>query len=254
MKKIALFLVFVVILIGGGAFYLGANIEPLIKAAVEKYGSEATQAKVRLGAVHLSLKDGAGSLEDFSVGNPEGFSSDKAISFGRVAIQVDVKSIAGKGPIVIHKILVEKPVVRYELANDGSNNLGTIAKNAKAYGASKMPASAKESKPEPKSEASGEGRKIVIENLDIKGGEVGVAAEILKGKSLNVPLSDIHMSNIGKSNGGMSREQMASFLFDLVGSSASQAAQAGLTKAVAGDAAQQVQKAGGKLLGHIFGK
>ena len=50
----------------------------------------------------------------------------------------------------------------------------------------------------------GEGTKLVIENLIIRGGKIKVSATLLKGKTLDASLPDIHLKDIGKEEGGAS--------------------------------------------------
>ena len=54
------------------------------------------------------------------------------------------------------------------------------------------------------SEDEGEGTKLVIENLIIRGGKIKVSATLLKGKTLDASLPDIHLKDIGKEEGGAS--------------------------------------------------
>jgi len=50
-KKIALALAVVVLAIAGAAYYFASNIDSIVKAVVERYGSEATQTSVKLKSV-----------------------------------------------------------------------------------------------------------------------------------------------------------------------------------------------------------
>ena len=57
MKKFILGLVVVVILVVGGVVFYGlSNLDALVKAAIEKYGSEATQEPGRSSAISHFVK------------------------------------------------------------------------------------------------------------------------------------------------------------------------------------------------------
>ena len=133
-KKLGITLAVLLLLIAGAAYYLFSNLNSLIKAAIEKYGSAATQTEVSVDSVHLSLTSGTGSISGISIGNPAGFSSNQALTLGQAAVQVDTSSIAGNGPIVIDNVTIAQPHVTYEVKGLGEgSNLQTIQHNVQAY-------------------------------------------------------------------------------------------------------------------------
>ncbi len=75
LKKIAIALVVLVVLIAGVTYYFLSNLDGYIKTAMEKYGSEATQAEVKVGGVKIGLKDGSGQITNLTIGNPKGFTT-----------------------------------------------------------------------------------------------------------------------------------------------------------------------------------
>ena len=82
-SKITLFtLLLVVIAIGASVFYVINNLDSLVKNAVEKYGSEATQTAVRVESVKITLKEGSSVIKGLSVANPAGFEAKYAFSLG----------------------------------------------------------------------------------------------------------------------------------------------------------------------------
>lgn len=105
----------VILLIAGGAYYLFSNLEDIIQANVEKYGSEITQAEVTLDKVELDLTSGKGTLRGFKVGNPQGFQTPSAFQLGAVSIQIDIGTITDD-PVIIKEIVIDKPDVTYESA------------------------------------------------------------------------------------------------------------------------------------------
>ncbi len=175
----------VILLIAGGAYFLFSNLGDIIQAAVEKYGSEITQAEVKLAKVELDLTSGKGTLRGFKVGNPKGFQTPSAFQLGAVSIHIDINTVTDD-PVIIKEIVIDKPDVTYELSGDG-NNIDALRANVDAYmekhglkggGAKKD---------------DGGGPKLIIENLYIRGGTVNVSATILKGKTMTAPLPDIHL-------------------------------------------------------------
>jgi hypothetical protein len=196
---------------GGGALTLIAvvaiamtvllsNIGSLIKAAVETYGREALQAKVALASADVSLKSGEGRLAGLVVGNPQGFATPSALTLGEIKVTVDTARTT-KDLIVLKEIVIAQPRVTYELAAGGSN-FDALQKNAQAY-AQKMGAGGAK-----KEEKKGEGPKLIIDNLYVRDGRVGVSHAVLKGKQLDAPLPNIHLKDIGKEKKGATPEEV----------------------------------------------
>ena len=126
MKRILLIggLVVVAIVIAV-AYTLYSSLDSIIEAAIEKYGSQYTGTEVAVDGVSLDLTSGKGEITGFSVANPAGFETPKAIEVGKIALAIDIGSVTGD-PIVIKEILIDKPKVTYELGADG-NNIDAIA-------------------------------------------------------------------------------------------------------------------------------
>ena len=92
-SKSAKILLAVVILLAllwvGMNFFVGS----LTKTAINRYGPRMTQTKVVLGGAEVSPLSGNGTLTNLFVGNPAGWSSDKAFSFGKIHVEVVPSSI-----------------------------------------------------------------------------------------------------------------------------------------------------------------
>ena len=180
---------------------LVSSLDRIVKAAVETFGSEMTKADVKLAEVNISASSGAGTLKGFSVGNPAGFTTPRAFYLGEVTVEIDPASIA-TDTVVINRILIRAPQVTYELASNGGNNPSTLQKNIEAYtgGPSKaQPAKSEPAKSEPAREG---GKKMLIKDLTISEGKVGIAASFLGGKQLDANLPTIHLTDIGKESKG----------------------------------------------------
>jgi len=214
MKKLLIGVAVVLVLVIGGVAYFASNIDSIIKAAIEDVGSEATKTKVTLNEVQLSITSGEGALRGFRMTNPAGFKTPEAMRFGEVSVKIDTDSVT-KDVITIKEVVIAAPQITYELAGGGSN-IQTIQKNVDAF-AKSMGAGGGGQKPAEKSEG---GKKVIIEHLYVRGGKIGVSADFLAGKQMNVPLPDIHMTDIGKKKGGASPAEVADQLLTKIGQSA----------------------------------
>ncbi|MGO8914208.1 MAG: hypothetical protein ACLQDM_33495, partial [Bradyrhizobium sp.] len=166
-KKIGIGVVVVLIIVAGVGYYLFSNLDSYIKAAIEKYGSQATQASVTLDKVVISISTGEGGLFGLTVGNPKGFATPHAITVGAITVKLDTSTVTGSGPIVIREIDIDKPQVTYEVGNTGGSNLDAIQKNTQAYagGGSNAPTA-----------SGGQERKLIINNLYVRDGQIGISA------------------------------------------------------------------------------
>jgi hypothetical protein len=204
----------ILILVAIGLYFLLSSLDSIVESAVEKYGSEMTQAKVELDEVKIELTSGKGALRGLSVGNPSGFKSERALNLGELGLELDVGSVT-KDTVVIKEISIMAPEVTYEFGLKESN-LDALKQNVDAYGKG-------ESKPAEK-KPDEEGKKMVIEHLYIRNGKVIVSATELQGKTASASLPDIHLIDIGKKTGGATAAEVAEQVLAAISREAARAA------------------------------
>jgi uncharacterized protein involved in outer membrane biogenesis len=222
MKKLVIGLAALAV-VAFGAIYLWSNLDFIARRAVEKYGSAATQTSVRLNGVQLSLASGEGGLSGLSVGNPPGFSAERAFYLGSVSVKLDSQSLAGNGPVVINEITVDKPQIAYEVTAAGDTNLQALERNAENYANSFGGGTPS---------GTAKGRKVIIKNLIITNGQIAISQPLLQGRQLSASLPPIRLRDIGKSSGGATPAEVARILLGTITKSASRVAAASLTGAL----------------------
>jgi uncharacterized protein involved in outer membrane biogenesis len=216
MKKVVIGVFVVLVVIGGVGVYVFLNAGGIVKQVVEKVGSEATKTNVSLSEVDLSIQSGEAALKGFQMGNPSGFKTPKAMSFGIVSVKIDPASVT-QDVILIKEVVIAKPEITYEFAADGGSNFDAIQKNVDTY-AKKMGAGGGAAK-EDSAEAKGS-KKVIIENLYLRDGKIGVSADFLQGKELNADLPTIHLKDIGKKSNGATAAEVTDQLMDEITKSA----------------------------------
>lgn len=231
LKKLLAVFVVLILIVGAGIFFLGSNLDSLVRSAVEKYGTAATQTTVKLDGVKIALTSGEAGLSGLSVGSPAGFTADKSFFLGNISVKLDTSSVSGTGPIVIDEINIDKPQVTYEVNKSGDTNLQAIAKNAQNYAASLGGGKSGESKPAEDNGQKKPGRKLIIKSLTVNNGQISIIQPLLQ-KPLSAGLPTIHLTNIGKSEGGASPAEVAQQLIGAITNSASQIAASDLSKAL----------------------
>ncbi len=241
-----------ILLIGGGAvaviiaavvIFVISSLDTLIKTAVEEFGSKATKTQVTLNEVEISTS-GKGVLRGFTMGNPAGFKTPSAAKLGEISIDLDVAS-AASDTVIIHEIVIAGPEITYEIGSNGSN-FDVIQKNVQEFtgGGAKGGAGGAQ-----KDDAASEegGKKLIIENLYIRGGKVNVSAAFLAGRTMTVPLPDIHLKDIGKDKGGASPGEVIEQVMAQVSKSAGSAVSS-LNLGKAMDAAKEGVEGAKKML------
>lgn len=229
-KKLLIGILSLLVIIGGGLYLLGTNLDSIIKSGVEKYGTLAAGAPTSLKNVQLALSSGKLTLEGFQLGNPAGFSNENAMKFGLISVEVDPKSVTGTGPILIKNITIDSPEMTYEVIQNGDSNLQKIQDNIRSFASKASPesSSASSSQANEAPQASSE-RKIIVEHLTVSNGSVKLIHALLAGtKLVDAKLPTIEMHNIGKDSGGITSAELSQILLQKISAKAMEVGQRNL--------------------------
>jgi len=194
MKKIILGLVLVIVIAGGiGIYYLLTNLDALVKAAIEKHGSEATQTAVRVDNVKINIQEGSGAILGLTIRNPTGFDLPNAFSLAKIKIAIDYKSLKEQ-PYVIDEITVRAPQIFFEINNDKKNNLNELKKKLS------IGKSPDKSSQEVKQSDSSEPR-LIIKRIRFTDGNMKAMIAPLDNKKYELKMPTLLMSNLGGKKG-----------------------------------------------------
>jgi len=197
-KKIIISFVLALILaIAGAAVYVLTNLNSIVKAAIEKYGSQATKTAVRVSSVQMKLTSGEGAVLGLKVANPSGFFSPSIITLDDISVRIAVKS-AARTPIVIDTILISGPEVFYEMKEDGTTNVGILKKN--------LTPSGPPPEEQPQKNPAGKEIKLRVGKLVFEKGKVHVRVAKLTDKPYIVDLPRLELTDIGKHGGAAPAE------------------------------------------------
>jgi len=197
-KKIITFIVLALILaIAGTAVYVLTNLNSIVKAAIEKYGSQATKTAVRVSSVQMKLTRGEGAILGLKVANPSGFFSPSIITLDDISVRIAVNSVTST-PIVIDNILISGPEVFYEMKEDGTTNVGILKKN--------LTPSGPPLEEQPQKKPAGKEIKLRVGKLVFEKGKVHVRVAKLTDKPYIVDLPRLELTDIGKHGGAAPAE------------------------------------------------
>jgi hypothetical protein len=187
------------------------SLGSIVKRGVEKVGPQVTKTDVTLGGASLSVLSGSGTLKEFVVGNPEGYTTPNAIKVGEVAVGIKPRSVFADKIHVTH-VKVVAPEITFEGALGQKNNLSQILDNVNAVDrqTEKGPAP----KEDPK--AQGPARKFQVDDFLISGATVNVNINMLGAKPMTVPIPDIHFANLGTGPEGITAAELTKRILDEV--------------------------------------
>lgn len=200
MKKfIFRILIVAVVLILGLLIVAGMFMDSIIKKGVETAGPAITKVDVRLDGVSLSVFSGKGSIKGLFVGNPAGYKTPSAIQLGEATVRLKPGSLMSS-KIIVDSVSILAPDITIE-GGLKDNNLTKIMENVQAFsGTSTNATQSGTGKPAPK---------IQVNDLLITGGKVNVNLSLLGGKTMTVPLPEIHLTDLGTGPDGITPTQLA---------------------------------------------
>ena len=205
MKKILLGLVLVIVLIIALAmYYVFSNLDSLVKAAIEQYGSQATQTEVQVESVKIHLGDGAAAINGLSIANPKGFAMPKAFSLGEISTRIDLESLQEE-PYIIDEITVRAPQVFVEINKDKQTNLNELKKNLMAA-SGKQTTATSETKTD---KSTAKEPRLIIRRINFVEGNIQAKVVPLKNKEYQLKLPALKLRNLGGDK-GVPASQLAS--------------------------------------------
>jgi hypothetical protein len=217
MKKILIGLAVIILLVVGALVYVYVNLDSIVKSTIEEAGTRVTLADVTVDGVSIETTQNSAAINGLVVGNPDGFNSDYAFSLGNISVRLDGSTLTSD-TIRIIEVVVESPSVIYELGN-GSSNIATIQRNVEAFVQRVSgPTGAGGADADTSDDAAG-GTKIIIDNVYVRNGDVGVSAGFLQGKKLSTKLPEIHLTDVGKEDGGATPAEVAGEILTAINSS-----------------------------------
>jgi hypothetical protein len=173
--------------------FLYSNLNSIVEAAIERYGTEITGSNVSVGAVKISPKTGRGTIRDLRVANPEGYSGGDAFRLREISIEVELSTLT-KSPVVVKEVLVIAPEVAYEMNEKAESNLGVIRHHAESFGGGSRSAV--------KGDEKATGKRLLIRQFKFEGGRLEADASVLgENKSETLSLPPFQMSDVGGPSG-----------------------------------------------------
>lgn len=253
MKWILRIVIVLVVLIGAGLWFVWSQLDTLVKYGIEESTPPVVQTSVSVKKVRLSPFSGSGVIEDFVIGNPQGFTGPYAVRIGRTEVALDTNSVR-TDKVVIQHIRITDPEINLE-AGLGGTNLKHIADNAKSFvsqqttpaGTPPTPAAAPAAKNTPQKSV-----KLQINELLITGAKLSAsAAGIVPGADARVTLPEIRLTNLGDGPAGITPAELTALVLRQLNTEAAKASASGALKNMLQGGAAKINTGG---LKGLFGK
>ncbi|MGD2176034.1 MAG: hypothetical protein PVJ27_11570 [Candidatus Brocadiaceae bacterium] len=123
-RKLLFGIVALAVLVVVGGVVLLVTLDRIVAAGIERGGPLITRVPMEVSDVDISLLRGSFALHGFTMGNPEGFSSERSVYVGRVQVDAELGTLLSD-EIVLPLIDVENPEITVEFGQGGTN-LGRI--------------------------------------------------------------------------------------------------------------------------------
>ena len=211
LKIVAGVLIVIILLVAG----LVVFINPIVENAVNVGGPLMLGVPVKIEKAQISLLEGEIRLKQFSIGNPENYSTNRALfAVDSVHVGIDVKSLFSD-TITISKIEIDHPQISYEVKS-GKSNFDVLMANLDAANKKKKD----------KKDKGDSDKKVIIEEFDLEKARVSYTAPVTLGKTITLPIPSIKLRDIGKESGGASPAEV---IMEILGSLGGMIANAGKT-------------------------
>jgi hypothetical protein len=182
MKKAFVSTVLLLLVLGGGAYYLYTNLDFYVKQQIEAAGTAAVGTAVTVESVEINVPAGTATVRGFRVANPEGYSASSMMSFEELHVALDLNNIS-RERVGVTAITARNPHILYEMQGNVSN-LDIVRGNLAGQGRA----------PAPQNDESG-AIQLEIASVDIE--EIGatLSSNLLTGP-VEVELGDIALRDL----------------------------------------------------------
>ena len=197
MRKLAFVLLILIVLAVGVMFFGFSQLNGFVETAIEQEGSALTQTEVAVDGVDIALTSGTAMITGLTIGNPQGFSEAKAFSLKGLSATLDPARVSAD-LVVIKELIIDEPVVVYEVGAKGSN-IDFISRTLDANSGGR-------------SDDELSGPRFIIEKLKIGKGELVFGAGASEVGSSDIPA--IELEDIGEDTNGVTGSQLGEIIVD----------------------------------------
>ena len=131
-KPVKIILWILAVLVGGGLILLLSSplwLGPLSAALANSIAPKITGTPFKVAKIHINPYTGSLRVEDFHLGNPEGYDAEDAVSVSKLSVDIKLSALFGN-KLHVKNIDIIDPYASY-IGNNGTNNIDAILANVK---------------------------------------------------------------------------------------------------------------------------
>jgi hypothetical protein len=178
------------------------NLDSIIKSVIEGAGTQATGTAVRVSEVKFTLQEGRGEIYGLTIANPPGYSGGHLFEMGKVAVQLEPRSLAGP-VIVINEVLIDGAKLSAEQKGTRTN-IQDLMDNLQSGSAEAAPAE----------EGEAADVRLMMEKFAFTNSTGTVKTQQFGERELKIP--DVRMSDVGDRSTGLSPQELANQMLSRV--------------------------------------
>jgi len=201
-KTIFAVIIILVVVIAGAVFYVFSNLDAIVKAAIEEFGSNAVKTSVQVEDVEIRLTEGAATISGLTVANPDGFSLPQAFSLGEILVDINLEK-THKELIAIDAVHIVAPQVFYEINAGRNGSLNILKDNLGMSAGASTGASAGS---EPAAGAAGDPVRLDIARFEFKDASLHARVVPLKDKTYDLKLPALVLTGLNGTPEQISRQ------------------------------------------------
>jgi hypothetical protein len=203
-KKAVIIIVLLLLVVAGAIWKIGANLDVIATDMIEEVGTDVLQARVDVASVAIDLKRGKATIHGLTVANPPGYSRSNLLEVDIVEVDLALNSLPSTA-FHVQAVNILTPRIFYEGDATGGSNIQTLLDTMEegSTDAARMPGDAGAKPP------AEDDIKLIIDELVFTGGRVTATSVLKPGKVVEFELSDIHMKDIGREEGGVTTDAVA---------------------------------------------
>lgn len=176
------------------------NLDSLVKSAIESVGSDVVKTAVKVDRVNIELMEGRGEIEGIYIKNPAGYRIENAVSFGNITLHIDPASLT-EDVIVVKQLSIDSAQLIAEHKDLLDINLQELYKNINA---------GSQPTKEPAPTTARPDIRFMLEKVSFTNMSLDLVSE--KYGQRDFAMKDIHLTNLGNKQEGLSAEQLTNAL------------------------------------------
>jgi hypothetical protein len=213
LKKLLIFLLFLVVILAGVGYYIFSNIDSIAKDLIEESGTNVMGTDVKVESVSIEFKEGRATINNLSVANPPGFSENPAFRFGEITAVVEISTG------IVRRIYTNQPEIRVEFRGDQSN-FDVLNKNIQASARKGQKDKPKE--PGDKKDPEKDPVQLRIDEVEIENARAIVIRDD-GGEPLELIIERLHFENLEGSPEQIARVMLGQFVAQVLAETAKRA-------------------------------